>query len=81
MTSREPLERFGDLLRLPLPCVADAGHGESSCSEQQLHSRRRAVEGAQGTVAAIDVPGGHREEARWPRTPKNLAQHSALRRF
>ena len=81
MTSREPLERFGDILPLPLPCVDDAGHGESSCSKQQLQSRRRAAEGAKGTVAAINVLGGHHDEARWPRAPKNLAQHSALRRI
>ena len=75
MTSREPLERFGDILPLPLPCVDDDGHGESSCSEQLLQSRRRAVEGAKGTVAAINVLWV------WPRAPNNLAQHSALRRI
>ena len=82
MAGCEPQGRFGDLLPLPLPCLEEAIIEGSSCGKQLPHGRRRAIlEGARGTITAINVLGGHCDEARWPRTTKNLSQDSALRRI
>ena len=82
MAGCEPQGRFGDFLPLPLPCLEEVILEGSSCGTQLPHGRRCAIlEGARGTVAAINVLGGHCDEARWPRTSKNLHQVSALRRI
>ena len=82
--SKKPVDRFGDLLPLPLP--EDTGYpGEltfprSRRSRQRVAARRCHIQREVDTIKALNSLGGFPDESQWPATCLHEAQRASLAR-